>query len=52
MFASLRDLPEGEGVALVHLGTGKRHRRYCHQYQNYRLHMYRRKNCGAMRPRE
>jgi hypothetical protein len=22
---------------------GKRHRRYCRQYQNYRLHIYRRK---------
>ena len=27
---------------------GKRHRRCCRQYQNYRLHIYRRKNCGAM----
>src|SRR4029077_12776597 len=43
---------QGKTLPLCILAHGKRHRRYCRQYQNYRLHIYRRKNCGAMRPRE
>ena len=36
----------GKSLLFCIQALGKRHRRYCRQYENYRLHIYRRKNYG------